>query len=491
MISSHNIDTEASGPDIPIQTKPTHSFEWFFLSLEILIVVLYGVFADFNSLSEFEDLEDNQVKSAEYMQTYYSSYQDINVMIFVGFGFLMTYLRLHSWTSVSLNFMVGAVCIQLYVLYAALWQGIIHSDWKLELSLDILIKANFSAASASIVFGGVLGKVNPLQLLVLVVIETFFYALNEIVTIDVLNTIDVGGSITIHTFGGYFGIACAMASKPRNVDAHPLNNSNYTSNLFAMIGTLFLWLYWPSFNSALAVSPNTAHRIVISTVLSLTGSCIAAFIISAFMNSGKFNMESILNATLAGGVVIGASANLMKRPYPALIAGFIAGTFSTLGFTFISPKLNKWITLHDTAGIHNLHAIPGVLAGLLSAIMVTFLNSSEIEVVSGEGGRDSSEQAAYQIAGTFFTLGLATTSGFITGWIIRFKAFKQSISLFDDKDYWVMNPRAISSISPKGLRLNPNEDDPIRLNSKPNLMRVNSEEKEYLDDNGPEDANCS
>jgi ammonium transporter Rh len=34
-------------------------------------------------------------------------WQDMNVMIFIGFGFLMTFLKTHCWSSIGFNFLIG------------------------------------------------------------------------------------------------------------------------------------------------------------------------------------------------------------------------------------------------------------------------------------------------------------------------------------------------------------------------------------------------
>jgi len=63
--------------------------------------------------------------------------------------------------------------------------------------------------------------------------------------------------------------------------------------MFAMIGTIFLWMFWPSFNGALAEG-NGQHRVVINTVLSLTNSCVGAFIASKLLrHEHKFDMVDI------------------------------------------------------------------------------------------------------------------------------------------------------------------------------------------------------
>lgn len=51
-------------------------------------------------------------------------------------------------------------------------------------------------------------------------------------------------------------------------------------------------------------------------------------------------MEDVLNATLAGGVVVGASCDLITRPFGAMLCGLFAGTISTIGFRKLSSFLS-------------------------------------------------------------------------------------------------------------------------------------------------------
>ena len=59
--------------------------------------------------------------------------------------------------------------------------------------------------------------------------------------------------------------------------------------------------------------------------------------------------EHIQNATLAGGVAIGACADLVVQPYGCLIVGSIAGIVSTVGYSYITVRIidlmiviNRW-----------------------------------------------------------------------------------------------------------------------------------------------------
>jgi ammonium transporter Rh len=92
----------------------------------------------------------------------------------------------------------------------------------------------------------------------------------------------------VHVFGAYFGLAVAKVLNNREVE-NEKESSNYSSDLFSMIGTIFLWLYWPSFNSAVAKDEGQL-RAIVNTYLSIASSCIATFIISTIVSKGKLNM---------------------------------------------------------------------------------------------------------------------------------------------------------------------------------------------------------
>merc|ERR1719502_2413196 len=105
-----------------------------------------------------------------------------------------------------------------------------------------------------------------------------------------------------------------------------------------MIGTLFLFVFWPSFVGGLATG-NSRNRAILNTMLSLAGSTLSSFMCSQLFRDGKFNMVDIQNATLSGGVSIGAIGNMVIYPGGAFLTGICTGILSTAGYVWIQPFL--------------------------------------------------------------------------------------------------------------------------------------------------------
>lgn len=195
--------------------------------------------------------------------------------------------------------------------------------------------------------------------------------------------------------------------------------SSYASNTFSMIGTIFLWILWPSFNAAIGTQLSQP-RAIVNTVLSLCGSGLMATAISKLVRpERKFDMEDFENATLAGGVAIGSFADFRLNLGGALTVGTVAGTLSVLGFRYLGPYLRLKMGLKDTCGIHNLHGIPGLIGGVGSIIAARTASrenyGSEFDTIFPRG----EDQWIAQIISLAITLGIAIVGGIIVGYFLK------------------------------------------------------------------------
>lgn len=207
--------------------------------------------------------------------------------------------------------------------------------------------------------------------------------------------------MVIHTYGAFFGLSVALFYQCEDAikDRAQLNMGNYLSDLVSMIGTLFLYAYWPSFNGALG-SGTYIHRASINTYLSMACSVTASIVISKLVHGGKLNMEIVLNASISGGVGIGSAADIIVSPCGAMIIGFTTGCISALCFAYFSSFVKKNLFLHDTCGVLNLHGIPGVIGALISSIIAyrtgtTFGDNLTTGGYTTQAERTPSEQAGY------------------------------------------------------------------------------------------------
>lgn len=100
--------------------------------------------------------------------------------------------------------------------------------------------------------GAILGKCNLFQLFTMANFHIFFYSVNKAIILRLFKATDKGGSMIIHMFGAYFGIAMTWFFSPKKAkeNKNKLGQNNYLSDLISMSGTLFLFCYWPSWNAA-------------------------------------------------------------------------------------------------------------------------------------------------------------------------------------------------------------------------------------------------
>lgn len=406
---------------------------------QAILLILYAVSSDYwdSTKAHSDDYYDPEHGHDHEFETqpyyFYAMFQDVHAMMFIGFGFLMTFLRKYGFGALSYNFILCAFGIQwgMYIFWMTPWLFGEGED-KLHVTAYKLIDGDIATAVVLISFGALLGRTNPGPLLVMCFLELIVWAVNFHICIEYLGIVDVGGSIVVHVFGAYFGLAVSkMYGKPTNDEE---NKSMYHSDMFAMIGSLFLWLYWPSFNGFFASREYFfMDRAFVNTVLGLCGATVATFIVSRLVK-GKFDMVHIQNATLAGGVAVGAAADLYLHPAGALGIGMVGGTISVCGYEYLSDWMDTKLGIADTCGVHNLHGMPGVLGGIVSAIAIAVSEGSGVYVsqcasnpndngIGCEGypfGENTyQQQAQMQIAALVVTIAMAVVSGLVTGFFLK------------------------------------------------------------------------
>jgi ammonium transporter Rh len=293
----------------------------------------------------------------------------VMVMLLIGFGFLMVFVRNYGRSALTATFLLVALSLPLYMIKESLG---LMSGAAVPV-IDQLILAEFAAASLLICAGAVLGRIRMWQYLLLGLFFVPAYAFNEWIVLNGgLGVIpagmvkDTGGSIVIHAFGALFGLGAIFSLTSRRTYETPIE-ADAVSDRFSLLGSMALWVFWPSFCAAL--SPlNELPTVVINVIVALCGSTLLTYGMSLILRK-KIAPADIANATLAGGVAIGSTCNFAD-PGTAFVIGALGGTLSTFGFAVIQSRFQALIKKVDTCGVLYLHGLPGLLGGLAALFVV-------------------------------------------------------------------------------------------------------------------------
>ena len=388
--------------------------------------------------------------------TYFKHCNDSLICLFVGLGFMFSYLRFHRWMSLAMVLFASMFAMQFYILYSSFWAkafisnitsylfawnnptngGLNFSDFGTYIyNFEYFLRSIKCAFAVCISLGVVIGKIDAFQTFILAIIEPIFFALNEAFIFYGVEVKDRGGSIYIHTFGAFFGVTVSLIFCPSYDSSENRNNKpGYGSSAMAFLGTFFLWVFFPTFNAynpmqtfitqEVSYAYNMQFLGITNTFWALTSSTILAFWSSMIFKDKRFNIEHILRATLAGGVMIGACAEMFVFPYPALLVGAAAGIISVLSFTFLDPVLEK-CGIYDTVGCFHLFGIPGIFGCIASAIAVInvfstwYGNMFNVLTTYFRINRAPYQQGGYQILAEVITIAVAIVGGIIVGLIFK------------------------------------------------------------------------
>ena len=124
---------------------------------------------------------------------------DIHVMLFAGFGFLMTFLTNYGYSAISFTIIITATVTEFAILVIG-WSRLEAGQYIININFIHVLEGGLAAASVLISFGVVIGKLNPFQLLVMGIIETILFTINMHIGYVMFGAVDVGKIIFFSFF---------------------------------------------------------------------------------------------------------------------------------------------------------------------------------------------------------------------------------------------------------------------------------------------------
>ena len=418
---------------------------------------------------------------------YYFHYlKDVHLMIFIGFGLLYCSLKDHMISSTALVLFVCIISFEFSLFFNYFWNNTFKKKHhntrypsgfsKIKLDMEEITQIDFFSTTVLISLGALIGKLTLGQYLVVICCETLFASFNYFLCYFAIGGIDTGGSLYIFAFGAIFGFmvsfVLAYDNRFQDIMKRSQNNkSSYYSNVISAIGSLFLWLYFPSFNTARihydekkSVMDIMRYRGIINTYMSMMGSLVATFCTSSLvMAEKKFKMEHILRSSYVGGVIIAGSCTFCPFPWTALLIGFFGGIVSVLLMHLATPKEEEDISqdnnnpnknqfcynllsalrMSDTMDVIYTFGIPGILGGIFTTIFLGSLKHEPWEKTELNNffyyNRSPAKQGGVQTAIFFITIAIAMCSGIITGFFLRFFQYNGEEYFFRDDRMFVDN----------------------------------------------------
>lgn len=431
----------------------------FFLMFAIIQIVIIILLANYYEWDDFNDPKKitQKVNDSNKIENNYKLFQEINIIIFLGFGLLHSFLKHHSWTSIALTFIGGVLSFEFGLFTLICWGGIFKKEWKNgKFNYEHLLDSNYCSAANIISLGGMLGKISLTQYLFIIIFETIFSTFNYVLLRLKLRIIDIGGSLTVHLFGSVFGavfsIILSLTKNERDKIKHsPHFGSSYNSNILALFGTLILISYWPSFNTALIENDKYKFLGIINTYLAILGSIVGTFCISSIYNLGKIKIKDILNSSFSGAIIISGCCHIIQNLWVSILLGVVFGGLITYLCNFISDRLKRK-GFYDTSDAIYYHGIPAFFGGIITTIVIgtlneennyyeyigTIMNYTYIDL-GKEEAINKSIYAGIHFAAIFISLIIALVSGFVAGFAIRFSNCKNLNNYFNDSEFFDIN----------------------------------------------------
>lgn len=193
---------------------------------------------------------------------------------------------------------------------------------------------------------------------------------------------DFAGSTVVHLTGACAALAATLLLRPRIGKYNKDGSANAIlghNQVFTALGVLLLWVGWFGFNAGSTVGVGDGFFAYVAfTTMIATGAGAVSSLFTSWMVSGKADITTTLNGTLAGLVAITASCAYVE-PWAALVIGLIAGIL-VVG----SMRMFEKLRIDDPIYALSVHGVAGIWGTLSNGI---FAETSLVEkLATGKPG---------------------------------------------------------------------------------------------------------
>ena len=218
-------------------------------------------------------------------------------------------------------------------------------------------------------------------------------------------------------------ISSVILAKKDTTINHPRYMSIYSSRGLGLLGLCISFCFFPCLVAAGLYKASDNKQIVLySSVLrmylALVAGVLGSFAMCA-LTYRKCHVHDIIFGGLAGGIIYSSSSDLHPNPAVPLGAGFIGGLISTCYQSGFLRNLNKNGVV-VSLGHFDRYLIPGILSGILSAILYGINQGNDGNyVLHFPSDRTNIQQGGYQMVGVCLSLAIGIFAGIIIGVIFK------------------------------------------------------------------------
>ena len=119
-------ETELQKPVELFKPSPPRHYgygELAFVVAQAIAILFFGLFTQFSDEIQ-PGTSINEADAKDVVQNLYPFFQDVHVMIFIGFGFLMTFIKTSMWSALAFNWIISVWALQWGILSNGFWHQV-------------------------------------------------------------------------------------------------------------------------------------------------------------------------------------------------------------------------------------------------------------------------------------------------------------------------------------------------------------------------------